>query len=120
MPLCNTLCFQYSTIENEKKQFNTVRVASSQYTHALSYFTGGSGFLKTQITMSDTSDRPNKGGVSVKYDSYSRYLNKRKIRESVRRTTTTTTVPPRSTNNNKQQKYGVGILSEKCRCQFTL
>lgn len=116
MALCSTLCFQYKKIEDEKIQFNTVNVPSSQYTNVMASFKSGSASLKTKPNIYNTSDQPNKGGVSIKYDSYNRYLNKRKITAMAIRNVPAPIVPERNVVNNKSNKLGVGILSEKCMC----
>lgn len=104
MPLCSTLCFDYPNNEDEKRQYNAVRVPSSQYTNVLASFTSGQ------------SDLIGKGGVSVKYDSYARFLNKKKAGAMFQRGTSPSVVPPNNVTNNKRNKNGVGVLSEKCSC----
>jgi hypothetical protein len=118
MPLCRTLCFNYPNAEDEKRQYNSVRVPSSQYINVLSSFTGGAASLKRQSNTlrSNTSDRPGKEGVSVKYDSYNRYLNKKKAAAMAKRAVPVANVPPHNVVNNKSNKNGVGILSSKCVC----
>lgn len=118
MPLCNTLCFEYPNNEDEKRQYNAVRVPTSQYTNVLAAFTSGASSLNSPSNVkSDTSDQPGKGGVSIKYDSYNRFLNKKKASAMRQRIVGPTTVPPNNVTNNKRNKNGVGILSEKCGCK---
>lgn len=107
-----------SNQENEKRQFKVVRVPSSQYLGVLSSFTSGAAFLKTQPIQSDTSDQPNKKGVSIKHDSYVRYINRRKAFAMAQRETQPFNVPEKNTVNNKQYKNGVGILGQKCHCSY--
>lgn len=114
---CSTLCFDYPTNEDEKRQYGAVRTLSSHYTNVMAAFTSGGASLKTKSNFSDTSDQPNKGGVSVKHDSYIRYLNKRKAHAMAQRGTSPSQVPANNVTNNKRNKNGVGILSEKCSCQ---
>jgi hypothetical protein len=114
MPLFHN-CIKYPNDEDEKRQFKTVRVLSSQYTHSLSSFTGGYAMLKKQPLHSNTSDQPDKGGVSVKHDSYARYLNKRKA-ISMLNTNNGPVVEQNNVVNNKRNKNGIGILSEICKC----
>lgn len=119
MSLCSTLCFDYPNNEDEKRQYNSVRVPSSQYTNVIASFTSGASSLSLQAktARSNTSDRPGKEGVSVKHDSYTRYMNKKKASAMAQRETSPSAVPSKNVVNNKRNKNGVGILSEKCQCK---
>jgi hypothetical protein len=118
MPTCNTLCFEYPNNEDEKRQYNAVRVPSSQYTNVLASFTSGASALNPPTNVkSDTSDQPGKRGVSIKNDSYIRFLNKKKASAMRQRTAIPAIVPPNNVTNNKRNKNGVGILSERCGCK---
>jgi aspartyl aminopeptidase len=104
--------------EDEKRQYNAVRVPSSQYTSVVSAYTSSAAFLNVQPLQSDTSDQPNKKGVSIKHDSYARYINKRKAFAMAQRDAQPFTVPVKNTVNNKQYKHGVGILGDRCDCKY--
>lgn len=104
MPLCTTLCFNYPNKEDEQRQYNSVRVPSSQYTNVLASFTG------------NQSDLQGNDDVSVKHDSYARYLNKRKAGAMLQNGIYPAVVTTNNVTNNKRYKNGVSVLSEKCQC----
>ena len=112
---CSILCFNFTVKNNEQRQYKTVGVSTSQYTHSLAAFTSGSRSIKNRPTIASTSDQPDKGGVSVKHDSYNRYLNQKKAR-AMASNKDQAMASNKTGVNNKRNKNGIGILSEKCSC----